>query len=103
MDNNDKYLLVVPNHKRRELISSYHKELAHIGIQKVNEIMKRKYYWPNMSFYIKVELAACTECLYTKENNYGVTPLQSTITSFPFQRFAIDIAGPLQISNLGHQ
>lgn len=46
-------------------------------------------------------LNKCKQCAESKKTDYGNTKLKPTISNFPFQKIAIDIAGPLPTSNEG--
>ena len=89
------YALIVPQFKRKELLDCIHRSMAHIGSTKMYETLKNKYFWPNMLADIRNRLNACISCCHVKENKYGVTQLQPVVTNTPFERIAIDIAGPL--------
>lgn len=96
------YRLIVPKHKRNELILTYHRDLGHIGIWKTFHLLQSKYHWMNMMLDIKITIGRCKACQFCKLNNYGATELQPVITTYPFERIAIDIAGPLPRTRNGH-
>ena len=102
-DKNDNYLSIPPNFKRKEIILTTHRDLCHIGQEKLYAFLKRKYFWPLMKQDIRTQLLACETCAYTKNNDYGTTPLQPCVMSFPFQRIAIDITGPLHVTDSGYK
>ena len=54
-----------------------------------------------MKMDVKTIVKSCKVCAFKKLNNYGVTPLQTSVVSFPFQRIGIDLAGPLPVSKDG--
>jgi len=103
LDKNDNYLFIPPNIKRKEIILVTHKDLCHIGHEKLYYFLKRRYFWPLMKEGIRKEILSCENCAFTKNNDYGVTPLQPCVMSFPFQRIAIDITGPLPVTDFGYK
>ena len=101
LTNDGKYLFIPPKLKRNEIVIDMHKELCHIGFEKLFDKLRQVYFWPKMRFDIKKVTNSCKNCAFTKLNDCGVTPLQPSIVSFPFQRIGIDIAGPLPTSKNG--
>jgi len=101
--NENQYLFIPPKQKRKEIILELHKQLSHVGFEKLYERLKKFYFWPKMKFDAKSVTSSCKNCAFTKLNDFGATPLQPTLVSFPFQRIGIDIAGPLPTSNEGYR
>ena len=61
-------LLYVPEIIRSEVISCHHNNLLekHFGIDKTQELVARKYYWPNLRLNIKTYIRECDICLASK-------------------------------------
>jgi transposase InsO family protein len=70
-------------------------------VSKVTEIVKQKFYWPNLESDVRIAVAQCRECLARKVTANKLHPSCPTITSYPFEKIAIDIAGPLPRSRGG--
>jgi hypothetical protein len=58
----DVYRWVVPTSERNRLAFSFRKSLGHIGITNTVLAMKDKFYWPQMSFDIRILLNTCKPC-----------------------------------------
>jgi len=97
-----KYRLILPENKRLELIDLTHKNCCHAGYHKTYDLLRRNYYWPEMHMDIRMRLQQCDICQKNKNNKYGSPAQQKIHTSFPFERIAIDITGPLPTSRNGH-
>lgn len=97
-DNNTLYQAVVPVVLRNDIIRSLHNDATsgHLGITKSTAKARQRFYWPGMTAAIEAWIRACPIC----QQRLGpvpkpVAPLQSMQSSFPLQRVAMDILGPL--------
>lgn len=97
----DQYALVVPRRERKMLILNYHQSLGHIGIGKLVDVMKRKFYWPSMSTDIRLIVNTCRGCAERKVKAPIKHNPEHVCTGYPFEKIAVDIAGPLQPSRCG--
>lgn len=100
---NNKLLLAVPQQIVQNLLEQYHvKSLAHVGRDKMFNILKEKFYWPGMYSDIRRWVKACIQCNKVKPSqptNHGL--LQPIKVSFPFEILGMDILGPLKRSKNG--
>ena len=95
--------IVVPLSMLKYVFQGNHDLMGHIGREKSLELIKRKYYRPNMAELLTRYIKSCMKCA-SKGGNRGIT--KAPLGSFPIntQRFAawnIDIMGPLAISKQG--
>ena len=98
------YRVMVPKHKRMEIIWNHHKKLGHPGLEKTIEAISRKHYWPKMANDIKETLSKCTPCIRNKDINGRIrAPLQSSVTKKPFEVIGIDITGPFISTRKGYR
>ncbi len=58
----------VPKVIHSELISRHHNDLlaGHFGIEKIHELIARKYYWPTLQRDVEVYVKSCDICLTSK-------------------------------------
>ena len=96
VSDNGRYSYHLNKNERKEIIFDCQNNLSHVGVEKVHENLKKDYFWANMKMDIKTAV-----CAHTKFNDYGVTPLNISIVSFPFRRIGIDLAWPLPVSKDG--
>jgi hypothetical protein len=99
----DKYALIVPAQQRRQLTMTFHQSLGHLGIEKVLRSMKEKFYWPGMSNDTRLFINTCKECRERKVVPPRKHSLERVLTGYPFEKVAIDIAGPLTPTKTGHK
>jgi len=98
------YALVVPTGDRHQLIRTMHHSLGHVGITKTLSAIRNEYYWPSMEFDTRITLNTCRSCQQRKSGNAGISPsVNQTITVFPFEKVALDITGPLPVTNKGYR
>eukprot|EP00117_Sycon_ciliatum_P011053 scpid10434/ scgid12689/ Retrovirus-related Pol polyprotein from transposon 412; Protease; Reverse transcriptase; Endonuclease len=90
--------LIVPSAIRQDILTALHTDAiaAHLGITKTADKARQRYYWPGMTSDIEVFIRACPVC----QARQGpvpkpAAPLRSQQSSFPLQRVAMDIMGPL--------
>jgi hypothetical protein len=98
-----KYALIVPSSQRKHLTLSFHQNLGHPGISKVWDTMRNNFYWPGMSHDIRLFINTCKECRERKVVPPQKHSLERAITGYPFEKVAIDIAGPLSPTRTGHK
>ena len=95
--------IIVPLSMLKYVFQGNHDLMGHIGREKSLELIKRKYYRPNMAELLTRYIKSCMKCA-SKGGNRGIT--KAPLGSFPIntQRFAawnIDIMGPLATSKQG--
>lgn len=92
------YQFVAPKEVRDFIFEQLHssKFSAHFGRDKTLELIKRRFYWPNLSESVKRWCNSCNICAKGKPGpGKGKSPLKSSIPTYPLDRLAIDIMGPL--------
>jgi transposase InsO family protein len=100
----EKYGLLVPQNQKRQLILSIHQVLGHTGISKTTAVIKKDYFWPFMDQEIRLAVNTCKWCQQRKTGNQGLQPaMQRTFTTFPFEKIAIDVTGPLPNTRNGYR
>ena len=97
----DKKQLLVPRVLRREVMKYCHDNIlsAHLGITKTVQKIKQNYYWYKMSEDVKLHITQCSVC--TKNNcpsKKFVSALKDYRVGYPMDRIAIDVMGPLPIT-----
>ena len=102
----DKGTLVIPRtEKRRQLISKIHSQFGHIGISGTKSIIKDYYYWPSSDLDITIVVNECSLCQKYKHKagHQNKSPKGSLKTNYPFQKVAVDIAGPMRPTRRGNR
>ena len=61
---------------RKLLLRSYHKNLFHIGNEKMYNTIREKYFWPNMFVDVHIWIKTCLECQTGKTGAVHKAPLK---------------------------
>jgi hypothetical protein len=97
--------IVVPAKLRKEILERFHdhKLAGHQGVQKTLTIIKNKYFWPKMAQDVRIHIINCLICARRKVAGTCRAPLQPIpIAEYVWQRMAMDIVGPVPVSNKGN-
>lgn len=94
---------VVPKGARWQLCRLNHDEIGHFGVEKTLERIKKSYWFPKMSKFVKKYVQACIECAYAKKINTReglLHPIEKV--EVPFHTLHIDHLGPFVRSKRGN-
>jgi len=88
----------IPPHKdlRREVMNRYHDTLTggHPGHFKTLELIRRYYWWPGMTVFVKNYVAGCAICQQMKVNTHptspGLIPVKGQKDTKPFSQVTCD-------------
>lgn len=98
--------LILPTHKKQEVLKYYHDipTAGHLGVEKTLERIKTSFYWSSMREYIQEYCRACDKCFARKpKRQTNRAPLGSYISGGPMERVALDILGPLPVTEKGNK
>jgi len=84
-----------------EILKEYHDKSGHPGISQTLDGISRKYFIPNLREVVTEYIRSCDRCQRVKPmTNPLNAPLGHVLPpAKPFDRFAIDLIGPLPITN----
>ena len=97
--------IYVPNNKdlKEEILKEHHDpaDVGHPGQHRMQELIKRTYWWPGLKEDVKKYVQGCTKCQQNKVQHQRkageLHPLE--IPEGPWQDISIDMIGPLSRSN----
>lgn len=102
-DENPVVRLYVPVHLRLQVIVAYHDNNGHFGVEKTNETLMKKYFWPGMFRQVWEHVAKCIPCNQRNLRRQR-PPLQETeIPPFPFAKISLDLSGPYPTTLSGNK
>ena len=55
--------IIVPLRFQERLIRATHEEILHLGYPKVQDVLKKLYYWPKMDSKIEIVVRECIQCI----------------------------------------
>jgi transposase InsO family protein len=77
--------------------------MGHLGVEKCLELMSRSYFWPYMAIDVKHIVNSCQPCNKRKVTINSKPQELLGQKGFPFEKLAIDIAGPLPVTRFGNK
>ena len=93
---------VVPIHRRKETVTYIHQQ-AHFGANKTIWQVQQRGYWPGMVGEIRRQVATCLACQQSKLSPHQhFHPRNHLHAGRPWQTVAIDLCGPLPITECGN-
>lgn len=98
--------LVAPQAIREEILRHLHdcKTSGHFGRDKTLSRVRSRFYWPGMTNDVKRWCQTCTLCQRRKPGpGVGKSPMDHVTVSGPLDCIAIDIMGPLPVTEHGNQ
>lgn len=97
-------VVFVPQVLCRRILSSYHGEGIHFGVQKTLDVMKPVVFWPGMDTDVRRFIQECEICKSGKSTSFQKAPNQTfDPPKAPFQRIAMDFAGPYERTKDGNK
>ena len=83
--------LVVPAHRRKEVLRMSHDELGHLGRDKTISVAKDRFFWPGLTKDVEDYLKSCPRCLRAKAPHLPErAPLHSIVTTRPLELVCMD-------------
>lgn len=98
--------LVAPKKIRTEIMHMLHdcKTSGHLGREKTLSRVKSRFYWPGITNDIKRWCATCILCQRRKPGpGIGKSPMEHVTVYGPMECIAIDLMGPLPLTENGNQ
>lgn len=95
---------VVPKGARWQVCKMSHDDIGHFGVEKTLNKIKKKYWFPKMSRFVKKYVNACIECAFAKQNKNNQEGLLYPIPKIdlPFHSLHADHLGPFVKSKRGN-
>jgi len=94
--------VVIPKNLRATILHELHDKLGHFGVNKTYSLIKRHYFWPNMSKDIQKYCRTCSLCRRDKLKQDSFAIMNTEIPDRPFDKIAIDLIGDFEKSMSGN-
>ena len=97
--------LVVPSGLRGQVLQSCHNNLfsAHLGVRKTVDKIRQRFHWPGLRRDVKQHIRSCAICT---ANKMPYRKFRAQLADFrvgaPMDRVALDLLGPVPMSNNGN-
>ncbi|XP_035894836.1 uncharacterized protein LOC118515170 [Anopheles stephensi] len=95
-----KEVIVVPVELQGEIIRRAH-ENGHFGVRKLEDMISRDYYIPNLSEKIKRKIECCVKCLIAERKRGKIDGMLYPIEKgeVPFDTYHVDHVGPMAVTD----
>ena len=95
--------VIVPEELRGDICTQVH-EQGHFGQQRTQAAIQARYYWPQWRTDVKRTVSQCIPCNQRKgPQQRARMPCKKYIPGEPWQRIAIDMLGPLPLTERGNR
>ena len=95
--------LCIPGNLQDYVLSQHHDELGHMGIDKVYDRIRLKYYWPNLYKNVYDYVSRCLTCQQHSMKAEKAPVQIPDIPPYPWAKVALDVSGPHQLSASGNR
>ncbi|CAB4041567.1 Hypothetical predicted protein, partial [Paramuricea clavata] len=98
--------LVVPNSLKQPILTQLHNHVTagHFGVTKTVERIRQKFYWVNCRSDVQLWCGRCSLCSSRKgPTPQRKAPLGKYLVGTPMERIAVDVMGPLPLSEGGNR
>ena len=83
--------IVLPQMYKQMVYTELHNKMAHLGVERVTELARQRFYWPRMAHDIEKYVRKQCRCVANKSPNVKeVAPLQPIQVNHPFQLVSLD-------------
>lgn len=82
--------LVLPAKFKAVVLKSMHNDLGHLGVERVTDMIKSRFFWPKMSTDVEQYVRNCGECVLRKTPCQRAAPLHQIVSSGPMDLVCID-------------
>ena len=93
-DDNPTLRLFVPKHLRQMVVSQYHDDNGHMGVQKTYDAIRQKYFWPNLFQELYEYVSKCVSCQTRSGQNVKPLLQNADIPPYPMAKISLDLSGP---------
>ncbi|KAI5743998.1 hypothetical protein M8J77_024652 [Diaphorina citri] len=98
--------IVLPHTRVKEVLEEFHGGVTggHLGINKTLDKLRERFYWLHMKQDVEDWIRRCSNCAGSKgPRTRSRGELQKYVVGAPFERIAIDVAGPFPETNNGNR
>lgn len=82
--------MVLPEQYRTAVLRSLHDECGHLGVGRTLQLLKDRFYWPQMAAKVKRYIKTCGRCIARKTLPQRASPLNQITSKAPLDLVCID-------------
>jgi len=98
--------LIVPHSLVPQVLRALHDGAGggHLGVHKTLTKARDRFYWPRLRKDVEDWCQQCTECAQSKTPTpLARSPLSPSVVGYPMERIALDLLGPLPVTQHGNK
>ena len=96
--------VVIPATLKHTVLQQLHNQSGHLGSRKTLEKIKERYYWPGYETDTAIWVKECQRCQQRNPPQLSQqAPLESIVSTYPFEKLSWDIMGPLPQTSSGNK
>ena len=76
------------------VVSQYHDDNGHMGVQKTYDAIRQKYFWPNLFQELYEYVSKCVSCQTRSGQNVKPLLQNADIPPYPMAKLSLDLSGP---------
>ncbi|KAL1264128.1 hypothetical protein QQF64_004483 [Cirrhinus molitorella] len=84
------FQLVLPAKFREGVLRAMHDDLGHLGIERITDLLRSRFYWPKMMVDVQEYIKNCGACITRKSPGQRAAPLHQITSSGPMDLVCID-------------
>ena len=81
--------LVLPPAYREVALKGCHDELGHLGLERMLDLMRDRFFWPHMAVQVKEHIGKCHPCLAFKARQ-PKAPFENIVATHPLELVHLD-------------
>ena len=83
--------LLIPKAYHPLVFKELHQDMGHLGVERTLDLIRERFYWPQMGKDVEHFVTKVCECLKKKKRSMQTcAPMTSIQTTYPFQLVSID-------------
>ena len=94
--------LVLPEAFQDVVFMGLHDDAGHQGRERTIALVKSRFYWPGMDFYIEKRVGQCPRCIRRKRKEFRATGLVPITSTYPLELVCMDFLS-LEMSSGGFE
>ena len=98
--------LIVPQSLRSQVLKALHDAAGggHLGVHKTLVKARERFYWPGLRKDVEDWCQKCRDCAESKSpSTCARGPLSPSVVGYPMERIALDVFGPLPVTQHGNK
>ncbi len=90
IEGRDNLQLVLPESHRDAAFKGLHDDVGHLGVERTLDLIRQRFYFPNMSTYVTKRCQECGRCVRRKARPQTAATMRSISTTGPMQLLCMD-------------